>query len=71
MFTAAPRMSARPASIPPVSEIRSTSRRVGQRLSDPLARTEDEVDDPARGTGLLEQPGQVDRRQRRQTARAS
>jgi hypothetical protein len=41
-------------------------RRVGQRLSDPLALAEDQVHDPTRGTGLLEQSGQMDRRQRGQ-----
>ena len=42
---------------------------VGQRLADALARPQDEVDHAGRDAGLLEQPGQVDRRERGEAGR--
>ncbi len=42
---------------------------VGQRLPDAFARPEHEIDDTGGNPGLLEQPGQVDRRQRRDLGR--
>ena len=50
MLTAAPRTSARPASMPPVSEMRSTSGLSASAWPTRVARTEDEVARRRRGT---------------------
>ena len=65
MLTAAPLRSWRPASMPPVSEIRSTSGESARACADALSWTQHEVDDPRRRAGLLEEPREVDRAERR------
>ena len=68
-LTAAPRQQ-RPARLVAAGQRDEVDvRAVGERLADASARPEDEVDDAGRDAGLLEQAGQVDRRQRRDLGR--
>ena len=69
MLPAAPRSRARPASMPPVSEMRSTSGLSASAWPTRPPGPRTRLTTPAGDAGLLEQPGQVDRGQRRDRRR--
>ena len=71
MLTAAPR-TRRPAGLDAAGQRDEVDvGAVGERLARPARRVQDEVHDPGRDAGLLQQPGQVDRRQRGRPGPAS